>query len=99
MNVLVVAPHPDDESIGCGGTICLHATRGDRVAAVFLTSGELGLKELAPEEAWRIRESEAQRAAEILGIAALTFLRCPDWYVGEKVNDTAAALWPVLLTE
>jgi hypothetical protein len=31
MSVLVIAPHPDDESIGCGGTLALHAARGERV--------------------------------------------------------------------
>jgi len=43
---LVIAPHPDDESIGLRwGAICLHADRGHRVATVFLTSGECGLPE------------------------------------------------------
>jgi LmbE family N-acetylglucosaminyl deacetylase len=99
MNVLVIAPHPDDESIGCGGTICLHTARGDRVTAVFLTSGELGLKHLPPEEAWRVREREAEAAAEILGLADLVYLRRPDWYVGEGVELAAAGLGPVLARE
>ena len=63
MNIMVIAPHPDDESIGCGGTICLHTAKGDHVSVVFLTSGELGLKHLPPEEAWKIREQEAAKAA------------------------------------
>ena len=79
MNVVVIAPHPDDEAIGCGGSICLHHSRGDRVTAVFLTSGELGLKHLPADEACRIREAEARAAATILGIAAIDFLRLPDW--------------------
>jgi LmbE family N-acetylglucosaminyl deacetylase len=99
MNVLVIAPHPDDEAIGCGGSICLHAGRGDRVTAVFLTSGELGLKHLPCEEARRVRESEAEAAAEVLGLAALTFLRLPDWYVGDRLGEAAAALARVLTRE
>jgi LmbE family N-acetylglucosaminyl deacetylase len=77
MNILVIAPHPDDETIGCGGTLCLHAYNGDRVTAVFLTSGELGLKKLRREQAWKIREHEARRAAKILGLADLFFCVSP----------------------
>ena len=79
MNVLVIAPHPDDESIGCGGSLCQHTDAGDRVVAVYLTSGELGLKNLAREQAWQTREHEARRAAKILGLAEVKFLRAPDW--------------------
>jgi N-acetylglucosamine malate deacetylase 1 len=96
MNVLVVAPHPDDEAIGCGGAICLHAARGDRVSAVFLTSGELGLQHLAREAAWRIREEEARNAAHVLGVAETHFLRCPDWHLNENLADAAGLLQPVL---
>lgn len=99
MNVLVIAPHPDDESIGCGGTIALHVARGDRIVVVFLTSGELGLKQLPPEEAWRTREAEARQAADVLGIAGVTFLRFPDWFVGDNVQEAGVALRPILQAE
>jgi LmbE family N-acetylglucosaminyl deacetylase len=96
MNILVIAPHPDDESIGCGGAICLHVKRGDRVSAVFLTSGELGLNQFPKEKAWAVREAEATNAAEVLGLAELTFLRKPDWYLGDHIKEAAAALKPIL---
>ena len=96
MNVLVVAPHPDDEAIGCGGAISLHVGRGDRVAVTFLTSGELGLKHLPVAEAWRVREAEAEAAAEVLGAASLSFLRRPDWNVGVDAKGSARLLGAVL---
>jgi len=100
MTVLAIAPHPDDESIGCGGTLHLHSKRGDRVVVVFLTSGELGLKHLPRAEAWRIREREARQAVKILGLAANPiFLRRPDWCVGDDVKGAALALRPVLKRE
>ena len=40
-NVLVVTPHPDDEVLGCGGTIVRHARRGDQVHLVVVTRGML----------------------------------------------------------
>ena len=99
MNVLVIAPHPDDETIGCGGTLCLHRRRGDRTVVVCLTSGELGLKHLPRQKAWTVREKEARAAAKILDVARVHFLRQPDWMLGDHIEVTANALWPVLELE
>lgn len=99
MNVLVLAPHPDDETLGCGGALCLHATRGDRIVVAFLTSGELGLKHLPREEAWKIREAEARQAAKILGVHELAFLRCRDWELADDLVNAADRLRPILERE
>src|SRR5512139_3826571 len=96
MNVLVLAPHPDDETLGCGGTLCLHADHGDSVTAVFLTSGELGLKHLPREKAWAVREAEARKAASILGLRETFFLRCSDWMLGDEIQKAARLLRPIL---
>jgi len=99
MNVLVIAPHPDDESIGCGGTVCKHAKAGDRVLAVYLTSGEVGIKKLPPEQVWTIREKEARAAAKILGLADLAFLRGPDWYVADTTERLTLELTAIFARE
>lgn len=96
MHVLVLAPHPDDECIGCGGAICRHVARGDVVSVIFLTSGELGLKHLPREQAWRIREREARSAAKVLQLASVEFLRCPDWMMGEDLPGVSSKLAPLL---
>ena len=99
MNVLVIAPHPDDETIGCGGALCRHVAGGDRVIVVFLTSGELGLKHLPPRKAWKIREAEARTAARRLGLARLEFFRLPDWTVRDHIRKGARLLQPILKAE
>lgn len=99
MNVLVIAPHPDDEVIGCGGAIRLRIERGERATVVFLSSGELGLKHLPRAKTWEIRESEARQAAKILGVGSLHFLRQPDWMLSDHASATAAVLKPVLEQE
>lgn len=81
MNVLVFAPHPDDDIIGCGGSIARHIQKGNHVAVVYMTSGEAGNLEYLPEDLARIREVEAAEAARSLGVTALIFLRNPDGYL------------------
>lgn len=98
MNVLVVAPHPDDEAIGCGGTLRKHVISGDAVDVVFLSSGELGLKDLPAERARDIRESEAQSAAAVLGCRTSTFLRGPDWQIKDAQDGLSCRLAEILDT-
>jgi LmbE family N-acetylglucosaminyl deacetylase len=76
--VLVISPHPDDEAIGCGGTLRHHVVHGDTVHVVFLTSGEKGGHGRSPEETRRTREKEARKAAEILELAQMEFWGAPD---------------------
>ena len=76
--VLVVSPHPDDEAIGCGGTLCMHAEARDETRVIFLTSGERGGHGRTQDETAGLREKEAEAAAAILGVASLEFWRLPD---------------------
>jgi N-acetylglucosamine malate deacetylase 1 len=76
MNVLVFAAHPDDEVLGMGGTIALHADRGDTVTVVCLTDGSS--TQYPGDEALRAQKAEeAQAAAAILG-ADYVHLDLPD---------------------
>ena len=85
----MVAPHPDDEAIGCGGALLHHADRGDAIHVAFLSSGELGLKHMDPADAGELREREAVAAMAVLGIAETTFLRRSDRFVEEDVDGLA----------
>lgn len=76
--VLVISPHPDDETLGCGGTLRKHVLEGDQVYTIFLTSGERGGHGLPPIETKKIREEEAKRAGAILGISRMEFWRIPN---------------------
>ena len=78
MKVLVFAPHPDDELIGCGGSIAKHISKGHKVTVVYMTSGEAGSPNQSKEKLAIIREREAVEAAEFMGINNLIFLKNKD---------------------
>ncbi|MGV3761416.1 bacillithiol biosynthesis deacetylase BshB1 [Parapedobacter sp.] len=65
LDLLVIAVHPDDAELGCGGTIIKHVKMGRKVGIVDLTRGELGTRGTAES-----RDEEAAGAAEILGLSA-----------------------------
>jgi N-acetylglucosamine malate deacetylase 1 len=75
LDILVLAAHPDDAELGCGGTIAKHTTRGHKVGIVDLTRGELGTRG-TPET----RHQEADASAKILGISVRENLRLSDGF-------------------
>jgi bacillithiol biosynthesis deacetylase BshB1 len=75
LDILVLAAHPDDAELGCGGTIVKHVSQGHKVGIVDFTMGELGTRG-TPE----IRQQEAAASAKILGIAVRENLKLPDGF-------------------
>lgn len=80
-NVLVIAPHPDDETLGAGGTIAKFSSRGDRVF-VLVVSGHL--PPLYTREQYETTVREAHAAFEILGVASSRFIEIPATMVASE---------------
>lgn len=86
--VAILAPHPDDEVIGCAGLIRQVHDRGGRVVCIYFTDGATG-REGAERESWsRKRYDESRAAAVVLGIDRLIFLDHPE---GELAPEPALA--------
>lgn len=96
--LVVVAPHPDDESLGCGGLIAAARAAGHEVRIVVVSDG-VGSHPNSlthpPARLRCLRREEARAAAAALGVAAdeIIFLDLPDRYVPSMgpVADAAAA--------
>ena len=75
--VLVLAPHPDDEVLGCGGAIMRHVAAGDPIRVVIVTDGALGLPPNTLDAALT-RQCESQCAAAVMGYGEPFFWGLPD---------------------
>lgn len=99
-SVLILAPHQDDESLGCGGAIVFHHRQGDRVKVVFATDGAAGdpLGYYRDCDYREVRRAEARRAAAILGTDELVFWDYPDGRLAEA-RDLSDRLRVLLTTD
>ena len=93
MNILVIAPHPDDEVLGCGGTIAKLAKRGHDVFLCIVT------KAYAPdydEDFIKNRPNEVKQAGSVLGVKETIFLDLPtfklDTLPQKELNDARIEL-------
>ena len=80
--VLVVLAHPDDPEFFCGGTLALWAEQGSWISYCLLTRGDKGDEHGSdPSGLAATRELEQRAAAQVLGVAEVTFLNYPDGYL------------------
>jgi len=77
MNVLVLAPHPDDEILGCGGTIARHVDSGDVVTVAIMTDASKGAPELYSRESVDALRIEVRVALKTLGVHTVRFFDFP----------------------
>lgn len=77
---LIIAAHPDDEVLGCGGTIAKLADQGAMVHVAFLADGVFSRAGdmVAQQEELRVRRAAAQKACGILGVKSVFFGEFPD---------------------
>ena len=84
-NILVIAPHPDDETLGCGGTLFRHKNDGDKTYWLILTgiSKDLGWT----KESINKRDNEIEVVAEKYGFSDVFNLRLPNRYLQEDKTE------------
>lgn len=98
--VLVLAPHFDDEVLGCGGLLCQLAAAGSQVRLLFLTDGSGGVEEIADRGQYAVRRAgEAARVAELLGCAGVVFAGLRDGALSEARTQAAEAIQRELVAE
>lgn len=97
--LVLVAPHPDDETLGLGATVSALGTRGVTVQVVTVTDGGAARPGLPAPEHSRLetaRRAEARTAANILGAMPPIFLGLPDGHVERHVTRLADVLGELL---
>jgi LmbE family N-acetylglucosaminyl deacetylase len=86
-----VYAHPDDETFSAGGTLAKYSAAGVRCTLLVATDGDAGktsgLNVSSREELGRLRRTELQKAAAILGVAKVECLGYPDGALGQVDQD------------
>ena len=99
---IVFAPHQDDETLGCGGTIALKLRVGAPVRIVFMTDGSRShSRGISAQQLARVRHDEACKAAETLGLTEkhLTFLDFEDGNLKDHFEEARTRVAELLTTE
>ena len=103
--VLFVSVHPDDETLGCGGTILKHKDRGDEIYWLIITAPTINHPYGYSEEIIRRREKEIGNVSKIYGFNGLISLGFPTQLLDEvnirdlivKINEAITAIQPQII--
>ncbi len=77
MKVLVIAPHPDDETLGCGGTIARLAAEGHSVIVGVITGQGDAPHPLYKPEGFKVIRNELAAACKVLGVEHIELVNLP----------------------
>lgn len=94
-SALILAPHPDDEALGCSGTVALLNQKGASTTVVFLTNGERLHGEPSAAIAEK-RKDEAKSASEILGCKEPISLGFPDGEINIYTEGVYEKLFDII---
>jgi len=106
--IFIISPHPDDEVLGCGGTIVKKIQEGFNVKIIYLSYGEyvyantFGItSNPTPKEMASIRKDEALKAADVLGLRSenLKFLGIKDCGLKDAIESTTNVLKKIIKNE
>ena len=95
-DILIIAPHPDDETLGMGGMIAQKKKKGALISIVFLTDGEASLKDIDKEEIISNRIKTSEDVAEIYGIKNIYRLNLPDGKLKDIKEEAIKKLAEIL---
>jgi LmbE family N-acetylglucosaminyl deacetylase len=84
-SALVFSPHPDDESLGCGGTILKKKKAGATVKLVHVSDGGGSTTLIRRDQLTAMRKQESRNAGQVLGVDDIYFLDLPDGHLGENM--------------
>lgn len=94
--ILVIAPHADDEVLGCGATIAKACANGDEVYVLVCTNASVGAPELFSADIIKQIRAEAIEAHRVLGVKETFFLELPapvlDQYPRYKMSNEMSAI-------
>jgi LmbE family N-acetylglucosaminyl deacetylase len=97
-SAIVFAPHPDDETLGCGGTIAAKRRLGAQVTIVEMTDGAASHREIEPQRLKAIRAGEALEASTVLGVPRtdVIMLSFPDGALASRTEEATERVGAIL---
>jgi LmbE family N-acetylglucosaminyl deacetylase len=98
-SALVFSPHPDDESLGCGGTIAKKKQAGANVKLVHVSDGGASTTLISRGELTAMRRRECVDAGRVLGVDDIYFLEFPDGHLWEHIAAASDRVEEILRRE
>ena len=91
-NILIIAPHADDEILGCGGSISKYSKLGYNINVLVLTNANIGAPDLYTAKHIKLIRDESKKANKIIGTKKLYFENLPalnlNQYPTYKISNT-----------